>query len=442
MKRIFSCFLAALQILLICFMLSGCKGKESTIYFLNFKPESAAAYKKVADAYEDETGIKVKIVTAAANTYEQTLKSEVAKNDPPTIFQVNGPIGFNAWSEYCLDITDSGLVSLLSDESLAIHSGGRIYAVPYVVEAYGIIYNDEIMQKYFAMPNRASNLTSAAEINSFEELKTVAEDMTKHKEQLGIEGVFASTSLISGEDWRWQTHLANIPLFHELRNSGEDPVVSVTNAKTVDFSYAENFRNLFDLYTQNSVTEKTLLGSKSVEDSMAEFALGKCAMVQNGTWAWSQIDGVMGNTVKSENIKMLPIYTGISGEENTGLCIGTENYFAINSKVSAEKQQASLDFLYWLFSSETGKKLVKEELKFTTPFNTFGEDELPEDPLAKEVVRYMNDTSKENIPWIFTGFPSENFKTAFGDALLEYVQGSKTFEEVVEIVKNKWQSER
>ena len=101
---------------------------------------------------------------------------------------------------------------------------------------------------------------------------------------------------------------------------------------------------------------------------MAEFALGKVAMVQNGNWAWSQIADVSGNTVKEDDIKFMPLYTGIDGEENQGLCIGTENYLAINKNATQEQQKLSLDFLNWLFSSDTGKDYVTNKLDFITPF--------------------------------------------------------------------------
>lgn len=426
--------------------LAGCKNKNSAeVYFLNFKPESAEIYKQIAKDYEKEKGVKVKVVTAAANTYEQTLKSEIAKSSAPTIFQVNGPVGYETWKEYCLDIKESKLYSYLSDDSLAIKDKkGGVYALAYVVEGYGIIYNEEITDKYFELADKKATVSSMSEIKNFSQLKTLAEDMTAHKSQLGIEGAFASTSLASGEDWRWQTHLMNIPLYYEFKESEDydDPTIAGLNSKEIAFRYSDKFKNTFDLYTNNSLTDKKILGSKSTADSMAEFAQGKVAFVQNGNWAWSQISGVKGNTVKKDKIKFLPVYTGIKGEESQGLCIGTENYIAVNKYASKEQQQASLDFLDWLFSSDTGKKYVTEKLKFITPFNTFSDDELPDDPLAKEVVRYMRDDSVKTVPWIFTSFPSENFKTEVGNALLEYVQGTKTFDDVKKTVIDKWKSER
>lgn len=445
MKRYISLFLSLLCVA-ACSSLAGCgKKKTAEVYFLNFKPESASVYEELAKKYEDEKGVKVKVVTAAANNYEQTLKSEIAKSSAPTIFQVNGPIGYNSWKDYCLDIKDSKLYDILSDKSLAIKEGDGVYAVPYVVEGYGIIYNNAVMEKYFALPNKKTDLKSAGEIDSFDKLKAVVEDMTANLSALGIEGVFASTSLASGEDWRWQTHLLNVPLYYEFSESVKengDPTLFGLDAKKISFKYAENFDKLFDLYINNSVTKPTLLGSKSVADSMSEFALGKAAMVQNGNWAWSQISGVKGNTVKADDIKMLPLYTGIEGEKGQGICVGTENYLAINKKATEEQQKNSLDFLYWLFSSETGKKYVTEKLNFITPFNTFSENEQPDDPLAREISRYLNDNSYKNIPWIFTSFPSEAYKKDVGNALLDYVQGSKKWEDVNKVITDKWKSER
>ncbi len=445
MKKFLSVFSVLALILSSSILFAGCTAKnEAQVYYLNFKPESAKAYEEIAKVYEEETGVRLKVVTAAANTYEQTLKSEIAKKDAPTIFQVNGPIGFNEWRNYCMDLKDTQLYSILSDKSLAITEGDGVYAIPYVVEGYGIIYNAEILEKYFALSNRQKDVNSVDEIDSFEELKTVVEDMTAHKTELGIEGVFGSTSLSSGEDWRWQTHLMNLPLYYEFieNESYSDPTLAGLNTTDISFKYAENYKNIFDLYINNSATEKGLLGSKSVADSMAEFALGKVAMIQNGNWAWSQISEVKGNTVKQEDIKFLPIYTGTDDEDEQGLCVGTENYLAINSKASPEQQQAAADFLAWLFTSEKGKGYVTNSLGFLTPFNTFSEDEQPDDPLARELIRYMNSDKVTSVPWIFTSFPSENFKSEYGNLLLGYAQGSKTFDEVKKGAIDLWKRER
>lgn len=446
MKKIIACLTAAVLL----FTVSACGKKnetdmnsakaDNTVYFLNFKPEIADIYKEIAQKYEAEKGVKVKVVTAASNTYETTLKSEIAKSDAPTIFQINGPVGYQSWAKYCKDLSDTKLYDYLSDKDLAIKNSGGVFGIPYVVEGYGIIYNNAIMEKYFALKDKAVSISKAEEITSFKLLKEVVEDMTKHKQELGIDGVFASTSMSGGEQWRWTTHLLNMPIYYEMKDISDESTISTAyNAKTIDFKYADNFRNVFDLYINNSTTEKGLLSGKSVEDSMSEFALGKAAMVQNGNWAWEQISNVKGNTVKADDIKYLPIYIGIDGEEKQGLCIGTENYLAINKNVSEQKQKASVEFLEWLFSSETGKEYAVNKLNFISPFNTFKENERPDDPLAREVIRWM-EKDKTTVEWVFNSFPSQEFKDDFGNALLEYVQGTKSFDDVKKVTVDGWKS--
>lgn len=411
----------------------------AVVRFLNFKPEVASVYDEIAKAYKEETGNTLIVETAASGNYEQTLSAKMGTSEAPTLFQINGPKGYINWKDYCADLSETELYKHLTDKNLAVTVSGNVYGIPYVVEGYGIIYNKEITDKYFALTDRATNYKSMDEIKSFNSLKEIVEDMQKNASKLGIKGVFASTSLKTGEDWRWQTHLANIPVYYEFTKNEVD--LSSDATKTIKFEYAENFKNIFDLYINNSVSDKKVLGSKIVDESMAEFALGQCAMVQNGNWAWSQTSQVKGNTVKAENIKYLPIYMGLPNEENQGLCIGTENFFAINSKAGAEERKATEDFIYWLFSSKTGKDFVVNKLNLIAPFDTFNDDEKPNDPLAAEVIKWMNKADVTTIPWNFTVFPSQTFKNDFGAALLQYAQGTKEWDDVKKLFVERWESE-
>lgn len=421
-------------------LFAGCNKKtQTTVRFLNFKPEIASKYNEIAKEYEKETGIKIVIETAAEGTYESQLAAKMSTNEAPTIFQINGPVGYTNWKDYCADLSKTELYSHLTDKSLAVSTSDGVWGIPYVVEGYGIIYNDAIMQKYFKLENKGTEVTSMEQINNFATLKAVAEDMQKNKDALGIDGTFAATSLKSGDDWRWQTHLANVPIYYEFNNNKVD--LTSDAVKKIDFKYGDNYKNIFDLYINNSTVEPKLLGTKIVDESMAEFALGQCAMVQNGNWAWGQISDVDGNIVKATDIKYLPIYTGMDGEENQGLCIGTENFFCINSKASQEEQKAAADFLYWLFSSDKGKDYVTNSLGFIAPFDTFKDNEKPKDPLAQEIIKWMEKDDIKTVPWNFTLFPSQNFKNDFGAALLQYAQGTKQWSEVNKLVIDEWASE-
>ena len=442
-RRCGAALLALVLVLSIAAGLTACGRKKDdvvTVRYLNFKPEIADKYKELAKLYEEQTGVRVVVETAANNTYEQTLTAKMATDEAPTLFQINGPRGYAAWKDYCADLKDTQLYQHLTDKSLAITDGNKVVGIPYVVEGYGIIYNKAITDRYFALAEKATPYASMDEIDSYDKLKALVEDMQKNAAALGIEGVFASTSMKSGEDWRWQTHLLNIPLYHEFSEGNLD-LTDKESTKEISFRYAEHFRNIYDLYIENSLTDKKLLGSKTVVDSMAEFALERCAMVQNGNWAWGQIKDVTGNKVKEENVRFLPIYTGVEGEENHGLAIGTENYYAINSKASEAEQKAAADFIYWLYSSTEGKRYVTEEFGFIAPFDTFTDKEIPSDPLARQVVAWMGRENTTTVPWHFTLFPSSRFKEDFGSSLLKYAQGTKSWEDVVSDTIAGWKRE-
>lgn len=413
---------------------SSSSGSDNGVYLLNFKPEAEEALKTIASAYKDKTGVEVKIVTAASGTYQQTLQTEVAKSNPPTIFNINGPVGLATWKDYALDLSDTEFVKALTDTSMALtDEDGVVYGSPLGIEGYGLIYNAAILNKYFAL--EGAKAASVDEIKGFAKLKEVVEDMQARKADLGIEGAFACTSLSSGEDWRWQTHLANYPVFYEFRDKG------VTDAKEIALTYSDNYKQIFDLYLNNSTVAPSAAAAKTVTDSMADFALGKCAFVQNGNWAWSQISEVEGNTVAEGDIHFMPIYIGVSGEEKSGIALGTENYLAVNSQVSETAQKASIDFLTWLLTGEGAKMLVDNSVVSVSPYPAFSEL-TPADPLGKETAQFLANKELYPINWVFQTFPSQEFKNQLGSHLAQYASGKEDWSAVKEYFVSTWKSEK
>ena len=409
-------------------------GSENGVYLLNFKPEAEEALKTIASAYKDKTGVEVKIVTAASGTYQQTLQTEVAKSNPPTIFNINGPVGLVTWKDYALDLSGTEFVKALTDTSMALtDESGVVYGSPLGIEGYGLIYNAAILNKYFAL--EGAKATSVDEIKGFAKLKEVVEDMQARKADLGIEGAFACTSLASGEDWRWQTHLANYPVFYEFRDKG------VTDAKEIALTYSDNYKQIFDLYLNNSTVAPSAAAAKTVTDSMADFALGKCAFVQNGNWAWSQISEVEGNTVAEGDIHFMPIYIGVSGEEKSGIALGTENYLAVNSQVSETAQKASIDFLTWLLTGEGAKMLVDNSVVSVSPYPAFSEL-TPADPLGKETAQFLANKELYPINWVFQTFPSQEFKNQLGQHLAQYASGKEEWSAVKDFFTSQWKTDK
>lgn len=403
---------------------------EGAVYYLNFKPEQADQWVALAETYTKETGVPVTVVTAASSTYEQTLKSEMAKSEAPTLFQVNGPVGLASWKDYCYDLKDSAVYKDLSSDDFAlIGDDGSVKGIAYVIETYGLIYNKKLLNDYINMDGAV--ITSADDIKDFATLKKVADDIQAKKDDLGIAGAFTSAGFDASSDWRFKTHLANLPLYYEYLADG------ITSTDAVKGTYLDNFKQIFDLYITDSTCAPTLLSSKTGEDSASEFALGEAVFYQNGTWAYNDIKD---NEVADEDLGMLPIFIGADKEANQGLCTGSENYWCVNSKASEANIQATLDFLQWVVESDAGKNGLAKEMGFVTPFSTFTEEYLPANPLVAIADEYVK-KGTVSVSWNFTTMPSEEWKNQLGSAMLEYAQGTGSWDAVVTAFVDGWATE-
>ena len=403
---------------------------EGAVYYLKFKPEQADQWVALAETYTKETGVPVTVVTATSGTYEQTLKSEMAKSEAPTLFQVNGPVGLASWKDYCYDLKDSAVYKDLSSDDFAlIGDDGSVKGIAYVIETYGLIYNKKLLNDYINMDGAV--ITSADDIKDFATLKKVADDIQAKKDDLGIAGAFTSAGFDASSDWRFKTHLANLPLYYEYLADG------ITSTDAVKGTYLDNFKQIFDLYITDSTCAPTLLSGKTGEDSASEFALGEAVFYQNGTWAYNDIKD---NEVADEDLGMLPIFIGADKEANQGLCTGSENYWCVNSKASEANIQATLDFLQWVVESDAGKNGLAKEMGFVTPFSTFTEEYLPANPLVAIADEYVK-KGTVSVSWNFTTMPSEEWKNQLGSAMLEYAQGTGSWDAVVTAFVDGWATE-
>ena len=397
---------------------SGSSEAEGKVYYLNFKPEADDYWQELAEVYTEETGVEVTVLTAASGEYEKTLKSEMAKTDAPTLFQVNGPVGLASWKDYCYDLSDSDIAGELTDDSFALMDGDKMAGIAYVIENYGIIYNKGLLEK--------AGYT-ADDITDFDSFKKVVEDITARKDELGF-SAFTSAGMDSSSDWRFKTHLANLPIYYEYKDEGID------NTDAIKGTYLDNYRQIWDLYINNATCEPTEISTKTADDSTAEFVTEEAVFYQNGTWEYNNIADI-----GDENLGILPIYIGVEGEENQGVCTGTENYWCVNSKASEEDIQATLDFMNWCVTSDEGVEAMCKDMGFVIPFESNLESE---NTLVNEANAYMED-GKTPVTWVFSTMPSEEWKNGVGSALTAYAadQTDANWDKVVSAFVDGWATE-
>ncbi len=382
---------------------SGDKAAGS-VYYLNFKPEADQAWQALAAAYTEKTGVPVKVVTAASGTYNETLTAEMAKSEAPTLFQCGNAQGLLDWGDYCLDLTGTDVLGEMttSDFNLTDETGA-VKAIGYCYEAFGIIVNKALLAKAGY---------ELSDITNFATLKAAAEDIHARAGDLGFDA-FASSGLDGSSSWRFSGHLANMPLYYEFRDDGvtEQP-------ETITGAYLDNYRAIWDLYINNSSASPTSLTTATGDMSQAEFGTGKAVFWQQGTWEYANLTGNkdLGYLMNAGDLAMIPIYCGVDGEENAGLCCGTENCWAVNAKASQEDIQATLDFMYWVVTSEEGTKMMAEQFG-PIPFKNAKESE---NVFFNDANAYMAD-GKYTVTWAFNHTPNvDSWRATVVSALAAY----------------------
>ena len=394
---------------------------EGSVYYLNFKPEQDQQWQDLAKAYTEETGVPVTVVTAASGNYETTLMSEIGKSGAPTLFQVNGPVGLANWKDYCYDLSGSDIYGQLTSDNYALKEGDTVYGVAYVIESYGLITNKTLLEK--------AGYT-IDDIKSFADLKKVAEDITARSSELGF-AAFTSAGMDGSSDWRFKTHLANLPIYFEYQTDG----ISSTDA--IKGTYLDNYRDIWDLYINNSTCDPAELSAKTGDDSRNEFLAGDAVFFQNGSWEYGNLTGEDGYT--DDDLAMIPIYIGAGDEANQGLCTGTENYWCVNNQADEADIQATLDFINWCVTSELGTKTMADDMGFVIPFK--GAQESPNLFVKQDTANTAE--GKTPVSWNFTTMPSEEWKNGLGQALTAYAadQTDANWDAVVSAFVDGWATE-
>ena len=399
----------------------GCGSKEDEagkVYYLNFKPEAEQAWQELAKQYKEETGVQVEVVTASGGEYQSTLSAEMSKSSAPTMFQVGNQNELAIWKDYCLDLSDTDVFNEMTTEEFNLKGDdGATYAIGYCYEAYGLITNKALLKEAGY---------EVSDIKDFASLKEIAEDITARKDELGF-SAFSSAGLDGSSSWRFSGHLANLPLFYEFR---DDNVTS--QPAEVTGAYLDNYKAIWDLYINNATVEASSLATATGDQSEAEFGKGEAVFFQNGTWEYANLTSKF--EMNPEDLTMIPIYCGVEGEENSSLCCGTENCWAVNSQASEADQKATLDFMKWVVTSEAGTTMMAKEFG-PIPFKSAKESE---NVFFTAANNYIAD-GKYVVTWAFNYTPNvETWRSGVVSALTQYSANGGDWADVETAYINGW----
>ena len=418
-------FLALILALVMALSLVACGGGSNdaqgsgdgdaatgSVYYLNFKPEADQAWQDLAAAYTAETGVPVKVVTAASGQYDTTLTAELDKDAAPTMFQVGNVGAVNSYGEFCYNLEGTDVWNQMTTHDFDLkNADGETVSIGYCYEAFGIIVNKALLEK-------AGH--SLDEITNFESLKAVADDIHANAATLGFDA-FTSAGLDGSSSWRFSGHLANMPLYYEFR---DDNVTA--QPATIKGTYLDNYKAIWDLYITDSATTGAALLTATGDAAEAEFGEGKAVFYQNGTWEYSNLTAADKFGMNADDLAMIPIYCGVEGEEQAGLCCGTENCWAVNKNASEEDIKATLDFMNWVVTSDAGTTMLAEQFG-PCPFKNA---KTPENVFFAQANEYVAN-GNYTVTWAFNWTPAvDDWRAAVVDALSQYTTGSGSWDNV------------
>lgn len=156
-------------------MLSGC-GKEQTngkvkIEVVQYKPEAVDVFEELEKKF-NETHDNIELVIDSPNDAMTILKTRFIREDYPDIIGIGGDVNYSNFldSDMLMDISDfDGLddikeAYLETDKELEYVPMDGVYAMPYMANAAGVLYNKEMFEEHgWTIPTTWDEFTALCE---------------------------------------------------------------------------------------------------------------------------------------------------------------------------------------------------------------------------------------------------------------------------------------
>ncbi|WP_059051811.1 ABC transporter substrate-binding protein [Paenibacillus senegalimassiliensis] len=377
------------------------KQEQKTVTIFQFKTEIVEGLNELKVEFEKEyPNIKLDIQTVGGGAdYDAALKTKFASGDAPDIFSNNGYAKLDMWEEKLEDLSDQPWVGdLVPLAAEAITKGDKVYGLPLDLEGFGFVYNKDLFaqagitdppQTYSELEEAAKKLQAAGIMpfaNAYQEWWLVGSQ--------GISVAFANQDDVDG--------------FIKGLNEGTSSIVG--NQHFAD--WAKLMKLTLDYGNKNPLTT-------DYNTQVTMFANGEVAMMQQGNWAQTMIDGI----TPGMNIGVLPMAISDDAEKTSRVTIGVPVNLVVN-KDSDAKEEAKT-FLNWLVTSDAGKEYIVKKFKFIPAMTTI--EATPEDmgAIATDLVNYVEEGK---IYAHQAGKYPDGVAQEFGSAIQQYLAGKSDVE--------------
>ena len=341
----------------------GGDGKTLTIF--NSKMEIQDQLMQMAEKYSKATGVPMEVYYSS-DTVSAHLATRYASNNPYTISMVDAKDVYALAEEHAEDLSSEKWVK---DTDYAIDINGKVYGFPVCVEARGIIYNADAIEKITGEKfDPAKYKTKKAFQGLIDQL---------------IKGGMKHPTAVMKEDWSLGAHyLAQV---YEEQDDPDAFVMGLSDGsiKILDDPKFNALMDTFDVLMANNYAKASAISAER-EISEKMLAEGEIAFMFGGNWDWSQIN----QFDYTENMGIMPVPQDMDDGMNEMLVGGGSKYFFIDSSknTSDEMRQKAKDFLNWLIYEEEGQSFLVNDCALVPAFSNI---KLPiSDPLGASVSKY------------------------------------------------------
>ncbi len=404
--------------------LTACQGSESadgggadnkgvSITIFNSKIEVQAQFEEMAKEYSETSGVNVEVYYSN-DTVAAHLATKYSSNDPYTLSMVDAKDVYSLAEDHAIDLTGEKWVD---NTNYAISMNGKVVGFPVCVEARGLIYNKDAIEKVTGEPFNPEDYTT---LDAFQGLL----------EKLAAGGMETPTGIMK-EDWSLAGHFLS-----EVYETQEDVDGFISSLHEGSADLANNARwnarmDYFDTMMKYNYAAGSAIAAER-EVSEQKLAEGEIAFMFGGNWDWSMINAYE----YSENMGIMPVPENTSDGTNKKLVGGGSKYFFIDSSdnTSEEQRQAAKDFLNWLVFDEAGNSFLTEKCALVPAYSNINAAGL--DPLSVSVKSYAD---AGNLIDNYNYLPDDHFSLC-GAAFQKYLAGQTDRAGLAAEIENYWKS--
>lgn len=386
---------------------------KTTITIFNTKSEITEYLEAAAAEYEKENNVHIEVYISN-DTVSAHLSTKYASGDPYTISMVDAKDVYSVGAQYGEDLSGEKWVS---DTDYAISVGGKVVGFPVCVEARGLLYNADAIEK---VTGQKFDPTS---------IKTL-DDLTAMCDKLVAGGMETPTAILK-PDWSLAAHF--IQQVYEERPDVEGFVQDLYAGK-VDLMSDAKFNALMDVFDVLMKYNKFGSSPIAVEDELVHMAMseGQIAFQFGGCWEWNDII----DFDYTGNVGLMPVPQNLN-DAYTGCIVGggSKYFYVDNSEYTTdEERQAAKDFLNWLVYTEAGQTLVSDTCGMVSAFSN---NNVPcSNHLGADVKKFVD--AGKMVPNY--DYDPDDHITQVGAKMQEYLAGVADRATLAKNIQNYWAS--